>query len=125
MEPLPGKMPMAQPITVPRRTGAIMRFQSSLVGMRLVIFAITTERSDSLSKLRMISPNPNMPIATVTKPMPSANSGMPNVYRCVPEVTSVPIKPNNSPITTIPMAWSKEPWASTTDATKPKTIREK
>ena len=78
---------------MPRRIGAIMRFQSSLVGMRLVIFAITTERSDSVSRFRMISLKPNIPIATVTKPMPSASSGMPNVKRVAPEVMSVPINP--------------------------------
>src|SRR6266478_9859894 len=44
IEPLPGRMPNAEPIIVPRRMGAIMRFQSSLVGHRPVIFVIITER---------------------------------------------------------------------------------
>src|SRR3990172_8035843 len=32
IEPLPGRMPTAEPSAVPRRIGGIMRFQSSLVG---------------------------------------------------------------------------------------------
>ena len=40
MEPLPGKIPSADPMNVPRKIGATIRFQSSLVGIRLVIFAM-------------------------------------------------------------------------------------
>ena len=104
MEPLPGRIPNAEPIMVPRRIGATMRLKSSLVGHRPVIFVIFTERSSSSCKLRMISPKPNIPMATVTKPMPSASSKIPKVKRCVPELTSVPISPNSSPRTTMPMA---------------------
>ena len=51
--------------------------KSSRVGISPVILVTITERSSSLSRLRMISPKPNMPIATVTKPIPSASSGIP------------------------------------------------
>jgi hypothetical protein len=43
----------------------------------------------------------------------------------VPEVTSVPMSPKSRPSTTMPKAWSNEPCASTTEATRPRTISEK
>ena len=38
-----------------------------------------------------------MPMATMTKPMPSASSGMPKVKRGAPELTSVPTRPSSRP----------------------------
>ena len=66
-----------------------------------------------------------MPMATITKPMPSASSGSPNVYRCAPEVTSVPMSPRSRPSTIIPMAFRSGPCAITIDAISPRTMREK
>jgi hypothetical protein len=73
----------------------------------------------------MISAMPNMPIATVTKPMPSAISEMPNAKRSTPEFTSVPTRPSSSPRITMQIALISEPCASTTADTRPSTISEK
>ena len=56
-----------------------MRLKSSFVGIRPSIFVTITERVVSFSRLRTISPSPNMPMATMTKPMPSASCGRSNV----------------------------------------------
>ena len=52
-----------------------MRFKSSLVGISPVTFFSITLRVNSCSRLAMISPSPNTPMATITKLMPSASSG--------------------------------------------------
>ncbi len=85
MAPPPGRMPSAEPIAVPRRTGATMRRKSSRVGQRLVTFDISTVRVFSPSRLRRISAMPKTPTATATKFNPSAYSRMPSVKRGVPE----------------------------------------
>src|SRR5256885_16436300 len=64
-------------------------------------------------------------MATTTKLMPSASSGTPKEKRAVPEVTSVPTSPNNSPSTIMPSALMSEPCANTPEATRPSTISEK
>lgn len=125
MAPPPGRMPSAEPSAVPRRIGPAIRRQSSRLGIRFVTLLTKTERSLSFSRLRMISPTPNMPIATVTKPIPSASSGMPKVKRCTAELASVPTTPSSRPIRIMPNARSSDPWASTTEALNPSTIREK
>ncbi|MDF3010188.1 MAG: hypothetical protein K0S03_984 [Burkholderiales bacterium] len=66
-----------------------------------------------------------MPIATMTKPMPSESSAMPNVKRRTPELTSVPIRPSSSPNTTMAIALMSDPCASTVAAIRPKTMSEK
>ena len=73
----------------------------------------------------MISAKPNTPIATLMKPMPSDNSGMPNEKRAVPVLTSVPTRPSNRPRIIMPMALISEPEASTTAPIRPSTISEK
>ena len=73
----------------------------------------------------MISAKPNTPIATVTKPMPSASSGMSNERRDWPVSMSEPTQESNSPNMTIAMALNTEPLASTTAKTRPSTISEK
>ena len=73
----------------------------------------------------MISAKPKSPIATTTKPMPSESSGTPNVKRCSPELTSVPMMPSSRPSTIIAIAFSSDPLASTTAASRPSTISEK
>jgi hypothetical protein len=73
----------------------------------------------------MISPMPNIPMATTTKPIPSASWGSSKPKRWTPELTSVPTRPRSRPSTIIPRAWSSEPDASTMEATSPSTIREK
>ena len=50
---------------------------------------------------------------------------MPKVKRRMPELTSVPTRPSSSPSTTIAMALTSEPCASTTAAIRPHTISEK
>ena len=54
-------------------------FKSSRVGISPVTFVIITLRVCSCARLAMISPRPKMPIATVTKLMPSASSGTPKL----------------------------------------------
>ena len=73
----------------------------------------------------MISLRPNIPMATVTNPMPSARCGRSNVKRWAPDVTSVPTSPSRRPRTTIPTACKSDPCARTTEATRPSTISEK
>src|ERR1051325_3535017 len=73
----------------------------------------------------MISAVPNIPIATTTKPMPSESSGMPKVKRSTPELTSVPTRPSSRPNTTMAIALTSEPRASTVAAIRPNTISEK
>ena len=105
--------------------GTIIRFQSSRVGMRVVILLTTLAAVPSRSRFTIISPIPNTPIATVTKPTPSINSRIPKVYRWAPEFTSVPMTPRIRPRTIMPMALSSEPRARTTEQTRPSTMREK
>ena len=70
----------------------------------------------------MISPTPNRPIAIGTMPIPSANSGTPNVMRKAPDTTSVPTVPSRRPRTSMPSADSSEPWASTIATIRPRII---
>jgi hypothetical protein len=72
-----------------------------------------------------ISAIPNSPIATGTKPMPSASSWMPSVIRICPVLRSVPTLPSSSPTRTIVTALSTEPRASTTEPTSPRVISAK
>ena len=72
----------------------------------------------------MISAKPNNPIATLTMPMPSVSSGMPNANLAMPELTSVPTMPSKSPSTIIAIALSSEPCARTTAPIKPRIISE-
>ena len=64
-----------------------------------------------------------MPIATGTKSSPSEISGMPNVIRGAPELTSMPTRPSRMPSSTIASDLATEPWASTTAAINPSTSR--
>ena len=73
----------------------------------------------------MISPMPNRPIASVATSMPSISSRMPKVKRWPPVLPSVPTRPIKSPSTIMAMAFSTEPCASTTAATRPSSISEK
>src|SRR5262249_35109461 len=102
-----------------------MRRQSSRVGIRDVIRAMIGWPSASGSRFRTISVSPNMPMATTTNPIPSASCGISNVNRWMPDVTSVPTRPNKSPNTTMPIACSSDPCARTTDPTSPTTMSEK
>ncbi len=93
--------------------------------MRDVIRVMAVRPASSWSRFRTISLSPNIPMATTTKPMPSASWGISNVNRGTPEVTSVPTRPRRRPSATMPIAWSSDPWARTTDATSPRTMSEK
>ncbi len=66
---------------------------------------------------------PNRPMATGTKPIPSASCGKPNVMRGTPELTSMPTSPRNTPTMIIRIALMADPCASTTALIRPKTIR--
>ena len=50
---------------------------------------------------------------------------MPNEKRCTPELASVPTTPSSRPSSTIAIALSSEPCASTIAPTRPNTISEK
>ena len=112
---------------MPRRMAGNESFRSFLVGISPVIFCCTRSRSISApaSRLRMISANPNTPIATVAKPRPSASSGMLNAMRDAPVSMSEPTIDSSSPNTIIAIAFSTEPLASTTAKIRPSTISEK
>ena len=73
----------------------------------------------------MISAKPNTPIATVAKPRPSASSGMLKAMREAPVSMSEPTIESSSPNTIIAIAFSTEPFASTTAKIRPSTISEK
>ena len=73
----------------------------------------------------MISAKPNTPIATVAKPRPSASSGMLKAMREAPVSMSEPTIDSSSPSTIIAIAFSTEPFASTTAKIRPSTISEK
>ena len=73
----------------------------------------------------MISENPNTPMATLTKPMPSDNSGISNAMRDCPVSMSEPTIDISSPSITMASALGIEPRASTTAKHRPSTISEK
>ena len=73
----------------------------------------------------MISAKPNTPMATVTKPMPSASSGILNAMREAPVSRSEPTIDSRSPNRIIVIALGMDPLASTTAKTRPSTISEK
>src|SRR6266849_4187500 len=118
-------MPSAEPSAVPRSTAGQACLKSSLLGQRFLTLLVKTSRFSFISRLAMISVVPNMPMATITKPMPSESSGMSKVKRSTPELTSVPTMPNSRPQTTIAIALTSEPCASTVAAIRPNTISEK
>ena len=68
---------------------------------------------------------PNTPIVTPMKPIPSANSRMPNVKRKTPELASMPTIPIRSPNNTMAIALRSDPCARTVAPTRPNTISEK
>src|SRR5437879_13663985 len=80
-------MPRNEPSAVPRSTGAQERLKSSLVGHRFFTSFVKISRLSFSSRLATISAVPNIPIATMTKPMPSESSGMLKVKRSTPELT--------------------------------------
>src|SRR5712675_80136 len=125
--PPPGRMPRIDPMIVPRTMAGAESIRSFLVGINPVTFSCTSSRSISApaSRLRMISANPNTPIATVAKPRPSASSGMLNAMREAPVSMSEPTIDSSSPNTIIAMALSTDTFASTTAKIRPSTISEK
>src|SRR6266704_379693 len=120
-------MPRIDPRIVPRMMAGVESIRSFLVGISPVIFCCTRWRSISApaSRLRMISANPNTPIATVAKPRPSASSGTLNAMREAPVSMSDPTIDSNNPNTIIAIAFSTDPFASTVAKIKPSTISEK
>ena len=71
---------------VPRVIAPEQSFKSCSEGSRLDSLAVKTSRfSSTCSRLVMISAKPNIPMATITKPMPSDSSGTPNEKRATPE----------------------------------------
>ncbi len=60
-------------------------------------FSMTAGVPPSRSRFAMTSAMPKSPMATGTKPMPSASCGMPNVKRVWPEAMSVPTSPSSEP----------------------------
>ena len=110
---------------VPRTTAGQAWRASSRVGQSRLIFSMTFGLAPPRSRLEITSAMPNRPMATGTKPMPSASAEMPNVKRVWPEAMSVPTSPRNSPSTTMATERITEPCASTTAAIMPNTSRPK
>src|SRR4030042_4664352 len=123
--PPPGKTPRIEPRKVPRTTAFHESLKSFFLGQRPRILDDNTRRSWPFSKFKMISEMPNKPTAMGTNPNPSANSGTQKVKRDTPVLTSVPMRPKNSPTRIIATALITEPWASTTAEMRPKTMSEK
>ncbi len=73
----------------------------------------------------MVSPMPKMPMAMTAKSMPSPNCGMPKVKRGTLVLTSMPTVPSSMPTRIMPIAFTTEPCARITAATRPNTISEK
>src|SRR3979490_3338955 len=97
-----------------------------MVGHRFEIFSITIERfSSGAIRLATISPTPNTPTATGTKPIPSASVISPKVKRCPPVLPSVPTSPSRRPNTIMATALTTDPGASPTAEISPSTISEK
>src|SRR5476649_1910491 len=110
---------------VPRPIAPAAALRSFNVGIRPVTLAWTISRVDTCSRLRMISPNPNTPMATTTKPMPSESSGMPKLMRSAPVSRSEPTIDIIRPESTMAIALSTDPFASTTAKIRPSTMSEK
>jgi hypothetical protein len=72
------------------------------------ILPLTISRLCVDSRLVMISAKPKRPIATLTTPSPSVNSGTPNAKRAAPEFTSVPTMPSSRPNTIIAIAFNND-----------------
>jgi hypothetical protein len=118
-------MPSIEPSSVPRATAGAACLNSRPFGSSEPTLLAMTSRRSAFSTLAMISANPNTPIATATKSIPSVSSGMSKEKRATPEFTSVPTMPSSRPSTIIAIALSKEPDASTTAPISPTTISEK
>ena len=112
-------------MTVPRPMAPAAALRSGSVGIRPVTLACTISRLPGCSRLRRISPKPNMPMPTTTKPMPSDSSGMPQVMRSAPVSRSEPIIDSSRPVRIMVSALSTEPLASTTAKIRPRHISEK
>ena len=110
---------------VPRRTAGQAWRASSRVGHSRLIFSIVYGRAAPRSRLEITSAMPKRPIATGTKPTPSASAEMPNVKRVWPEAMSVPMSPRKRPSTTMATERTTEPCAKTTAAIMPNTRRPK
>ncbi len=96
---------------------------SAQLGIRSRTLLLTSWRGCGRSRLAMISPSPNSPMAIGTKSSPSPSSGMPKVRREAPEETSMPTMPSRSPTTTMASALATEPCARITAAIRPSTSR--
>ncbi len=117
--PPPGSRPRNEPSAVPRTAAGHALRNWAMVGHRPRTLLVTISRFSFDSRLVMISAKPNRPIATLTTPRPSVNSGTPNEKRAAPELTSVPTMPSSRPSTIIAIALSSEPCASTDGADQP------
>ena len=103
----------------------IERLTSSLDGRQPPILAIAPRLPEPRLNCQITSAMPNSPTATGTKSSPSASSLRPNVNRHTALSMSMPTSPKSTPTDTIEMAFSGEPWASTTAPTSPSTISAK
>ncbi len=118
-------MPRTDPMPVVRTTGPRQRRRSSREGSSRPIWATATLRDSGFSRLRRISAIPNTPIASTAKSIPSDRSAIPSVNRSWPVSRSVPTVASNRPNTTMMIALSTEPRASTIASPSPNTMRPK
>ncbi len=105
--------------------GSADALRSARVGSSVPIAATERASLSPLLRLRRISATPNNPTERAIRSMPSAIAWTSNVKRCVPEDMSVPIVPAAMPRATMVIAFSTEPWASMTEAIRPRMISEK
>ena len=100
---------MKNPMREPRMTAHFESAQSLRVGQRWSIFRVTSSVFSAFSRLKKISPMPNMPMARVTKSIPSWSMCRPQVKRIAPEMGSRPTEPRSRPRTTMISPFMTEP----------------
>ena len=95
--PPPGMIPMTNPIRVPRRIAIRESTQSFTVGQTWPTFVVTISLFTADSSPAKISPNPNTPMARVTKSNPLCSSMTPKENRVLPEMGSSPTEASRRP----------------------------
>jgi hypothetical protein len=105
------------------RGGAQLRRQSSRLGKRPEIFALTIWRRTACSVLLSTSPTPNRPITTGTMPSPSTKGANSKVRRCWALMVSSPTKPSTIPTQAMKSALTIEPCVRKVSIVRPSTIR--
>ncbi len=124
--PVPGIAPNSTPTLVPRTMGQKASFSSALLGrmsrMRILALVATIFMRFTFSRK---SATPKRPSAIATSSRLSVSSGMLNVKRAAPLLTSVPTTPQSRPNKVIATPLSGEPRDMVDPASRPSSMIEK